>query len=234
MINRVFPKLPGIRKLYFAVTRGKNRIISRAETLGRLYFCGYSVVSEQEINGTFYYVAQKVRTASRDRIPSYGPFIKLQRSGLNDQLFHVYKFRTMYPYSEYLQHYVYDAHKLQDGGKIRNDFRVTEWGRFLRKFWLDEIPMIYNWIRGDVKFFGIRPLSAHYLSLYSTDIQEMRKKVKPGLIPPFYADMPVTFDDICESERRYLNAYLVSPLRTQWTYFWRALFNIIFRGARSN
>jgi len=79
----------------------------------------------------------------------------------------------------------------------------------------------------------VRPLSAHYLSLYSKDLQEMRKKVKPGLIPPFYADMPVTFDEICESERRYIQAYEENPVKTQWVYFWKAFWNIVFKGARS-
>ena len=82
--------------------------------------------------------------------------------------------------------------------------------------------------------FGVRPLSSHYFSLYDEALQEMRKKVKPGLIPPFYADMPKTFQEICDSERRYLTAYFERPVRTQVVYFWRAARNILFKGARSN
>ncbi|GAG23045.1 unnamed protein product, partial [marine sediment metagenome] len=127
----------------------------------------------------------------------------------------------------------YEKNKLQAGGKIKDDFRVTGWGRVMRKYWLDELPMIYNWIKGDLQLLGV-PLSVHYLSLYSKELQKMRKKVTPGLIPPFYADMPETFDEICESERRYIQAYLKSPVKTQWAYFWKAFYNIVIKGVRSS
>ena len=82
-------------------------------------------------------------------------------------------------------------------------------------------------------FFGIRPLSFHYLDLYDQELQELRKKVKPGLVPPFYADLPETFEEICDSERRYIKAFLKHPLKTQCTYFWRSFINIAIKGARS-
>ena len=104
----------------------------------------------------------------------------------------------------------------------------------MRKRWLDELPMIYNWIKGELQLVGVRPLTVHYLSLYTKDVREMRKKVKPGLIPPFYADLPETFSEICESERRYLQAFLEEPIKTQWVYFWKTFYNIIIKGARSN
>lgn len=40
---------------------------------------------------------------------------------------------------------------LQKGGKLENDFRMTTWGKFMRKLWLDELPMLYNWIKGDLR-----------------------------------------------------------------------------------
>lgn len=43
-------------------------------------------------------------------------------------------------------------------------------------------------------------------------------KVKPGLVPPFYADLPGTFEEICDSERRYIRAFLERPVRTQIVY----------------
>ena len=110
---------------------------------------------------------------------------------------------------------------------------MTEWGRVMRRLWLDELPMLYNWVRGDLQLFGVRPLSPHYFSLYPKDLQELRTRVKPGLVPPFYADMPETFEEICESERRYIERFLKQPLRTQWVYFWKAFWNIVFKGARS-
>jgi len=104
----------------------------------------------------------------------------------------------------------------------------------MRKLWIDELPMLYNWIKGDMGIVGVRPLSFQYLGLYDTELQELRKKVKPGLVPPFYADLPDTFEEICESERRYIHAFLKHPIRTQCVYFWRSFVNIVIKGARSN
>ncbi len=233
LVNRILPKLPWIKRVYFAFTKGKDRIISKAEILGRLCFCGFEIIAEKEIDEKSCFVAKKMKTPSLDHSPSYGPLVEFKRIGTNNGVVRTYKFRTMHPYSEYLQDYIYKKHGLRKGGKIEDDFRVTKWGKFMRKFWLDELPMIYNWIKGDLQLFGVRPLSTQYLSLYDKDLQEMREKLKPGLIPPFYADLPVTFEEICESERRYIRAYLRNPVRTQWGYFWKAFGNIVFRGARS-
>jgi len=136
------------------------------------------------------FIVQKAKSPSLDKNPSYSPLIKLKRVGLKGQMIEVYKLRTMYPYSEYLQEYIFMHQKLEKGGKIRGDFRVTDWGKVVRKYWLDELPMLYNWIKGDLKLFGVRPLSRHYLSLYDAYVQKLRLKMKPGLIPPYYADMP--------------------------------------------
>jgi lipopolysaccharide/colanic/teichoic acid biosynthesis glycosyltransferase len=145
----------------------------------------------------------------------------------------IYKFRTMHPYSEYLQQYVFDLQGLEKGGKLENDFRMTTWGKWMRKLWLDELPMLYNWLKGDLGLVGVRPLSFQYLSLYDKDLQELRKKVRPGLVPPYYADLPENFEQICESERRYIKAFLARPVRTQIIYSWKAFVNIVLRGARS-
>ncbi len=233
IFRRVFPKLSVTKKLYFMLTKGQNRAISRAETLGRLCFCGFKIISESKIGDDRYVIAQKVKTSSIDENPSYGPLVKFSRVGLNGGNISVYKFRTMHPYSEYLQEYIYEMNKLQQGGKIKNDFRVTTLGKFMRRTWLDELPMLYNWVKGEMNLVGVRPLSDHYFNLYPADLQELRKTVVPGLVPPFYADLPKTFDEICESERRYINAYMAHPVRTQWGYFWKAAFNIVFKGARS-
>jgi hypothetical protein len=233
LVHRAVPKIPGLKQLYFSVTKGKDRIISKPELLGRLCFCGFRIVAEKEINKCFYYVAQKALAPSVNTKPSYGPFVELKRIGNNGEILSIYKFRTMHPYSEFLQDYVYDKNGLQKGGKLDNDFRVTTWGRVMRKFWLDELPMLYNWLKGDLQLFGVRPLSKHFLSLYPEKLQALRKQVKPGLVPPFYADMPASFEEICESERRYIEAYLRHPVKTQCRYLGRAVWNIVVQGARS-
>ena len=128
---------------------------------------------------------------------------------------------------------MFEQNNLQNGGKLKEDFRVTGWGRIFRQLWIDELPMLYNWLKGEMKLVGVRPLSSHYFSLYPEDMQELRTTVKPGLVPPFYADMPDTFEEIVESERRYINAYHDKPIRTDIRYFFKAMYNIVIKRERS-
>ncbi len=154
--------------------------------------------------------------------------------GKNGTIIGVYKMRTMHPYAEYLQPYIYKLNRLQENGKFNNDFRISTIGRIMRKLWIDELPMLINWVKGDLKLVGVRPLSQHYFKLYDPVLQTKRIKVKPGLIPPFYADMPKTLEEIMESENRYIDAYLKRSYRTDWSYFWKAFHNIVFCSARSS
>jgi lipopolysaccharide/colanic/teichoic acid biosynthesis glycosyltransferase len=164
----------------------------------------------------------------------YGPLIALPRIGQDGKYIMVYKLRTMHPYSEFIQDYVYKLHDLQEGGKFKHDFRITSWGAVCRKIWLDELPMLINYFRGDMKLFGVRPLSKHYFELYSKEVQERRIKYKPGLIPPFYADMPADLEQIQASEMKYLDLYDKHPAYTDFRYFCKSWWNILFRKARSN
>jgi len=234
IIKRIFPKLPITKSIYFWLTQGRNRVLSKPEILGRLYSCGFEVISEQFIENLFYFVVRKNRPPFFDNNPTYGPIIQLQRIGKKGKIIHVYKFRTMHPFSEYIQDYIYKENQLASGGKFKDDFRVTTLGRFLRKFWLDEIPMIYNLLKGDIKLFGVRPLSVQYFSIYPDDFRKMRIKYKPGLIPPFYKDLPKTLEEIIESERNYLTQYNKHPFKTDVKYFFHALHNIIFKNIRGN
>ena len=86
---------------------------------------------------------------------------------------------------------------------------------------------------GDMKVVGVRPLSEHFFNLYDKDLQRERIKNKPGLIPPYYADLPKTMTEIMQSERKYLELYNKSPILTDIKYFLLALKNILFKGARS-
>ena len=231
--KRILPKLPVLKKLYFNITKGRKRVLTSVETLGRLYSCGFKVVGLQEQPNLLYFIAEKVKEPDFNMKPSYGPLFSMKRQGLGGKFIYVYKLRTMHPYAEYLQEYIYEQNKLCEGGKFNNDIRVTTLGKFCRKFWLDELPMIINVLKGDLKLIGVRPLSSHYLSLYTEELQEKRKCVKPGLLPPFYADMPKTLEEIMESELRYLEAYQKNPLKTDLKYLFKICHNIIIKQARS-
>lgn len=233
LIRRVWPKLPYVKKVYFTLTRGRNRVVSKIEMYGRIYSCGFELLDVLKTEDRLYFVAQKTGTPAYNTEATYGPLVKLRRQGKN-KVIRVYKIRTMYPYSEYLQQYVFDHNGLESGGKMKNDPRVNAVGRFLRKYWLDELPMLFNVVKGDLKLFGVRPISAQYLSLYPPEFQEFRKKFRPGLIPPYYVDLPHSFEEIVESERQYLMAYQEAPLRTDLKYFAKALQNIIIKRVRSH
>ncbi len=233
--HRLCPKLRLTRELYFTITSGKNRTFNRVEILGRLYRAGFEVVDEEFRSGEFFVTARKVKAPVQDAEPTGSPIIHLRRKGKDGKEIVVHKFRTMYTYSEYIQTYMYQYQHLQSGGKFKDDYRVNFWGRFLRKVWLDELPMVWNMLRGDLKLVGVRPLSKQYFNLYSPEMQELRTRTKPGLLPPFYYDRktPETIDEIQASERRYLEAYLKHPFRTDWRYFWGIVGNIVLHRKRS-
>ncbi len=233
LINRVWPKLPRLRKVYFSITKGQNRVLSKIETLGRLYSCGFKLIDSKTIDGLLYFVAEKNGQPAYNTQATYSPIIKLNRTGKGGKMIKVYKLRTMHPYSEYLQPYIYETQGLQEGGKFKDDPRVHWFGRFSRKFWLDELPMLWNIVRGDLKIVGVRPLSKHYQSLYPEDFIRYRSQFKPGFIPPFYVDMPNTLEEIIDSEKRYLQAYEKAGYKTDITYFQKAIFNILIKRARS-
>lgn len=233
--HRVIPKMNMTKSLYFWVTKGRNRTFNRVEVLGRLYRAGFEVVDEEFRHGEFFVLAKKVKAPIWDDVPSGSPLIKLKRVGKNRELIGVYKFRTMYSYSEYLQPYIYEHNHLQQGGKFADDYRVTPWGKWMRKLWIDELPMFINFFKGEMKLVGVRPLSRHYFSLYTSEMQELRTKVKPGLLPPFYYDKqtPKTIEEVQASERRYVEACLKHPILTDIRYFFGTIGNIIFRGKTS-
>ncbi|MBS9525887.1 sugar transferase [Litoribacter alkaliphilus] len=233
ILHRFLPKIKFSKRFYFHITKGKRRMLSRAEAFGRLYACGFEVIAEASIDNKVYFAAKKTGQPSYDPQPTYGPLVRLKRVGKDGEVFKVYKLRTMHPYAEYLQKYVFENNQLDEGGKFKDDFRVSPIGKILRKFWLDELPMFYNWLKGDMKLIGVRPLSNQYFNLYSKELQDKRTKTKPGLVPPFYADMPKTLEEIMSSELRYLDAYAKAPFRTDVKYAWLICRNIMLKGARS-
>lgn len=93
---------------------------------------------------------------------------KQKRPGLNEKIFTMYKFRTMT-----------DA-KGENGELLPDSVRLTKFGRMLRSTSLDELPELFNILKGDMSIVGPRPLLIQYLELYN-DHQKRRHKVRPGL-----------------------------------------------------
>jgi sugar transferase EpsL len=93
---------------------------------------------------------------------------KQLRPGLNAKPFYIYKFRTM------------TNEKDEQGNLLPEEKRVTRFGNLLRKYSLDELPQLFNVIKGDLSLVGPRPLFTKYLPYY-TDREMKRHSVKPGI-----------------------------------------------------
>ncbi len=91
-----------------------------------------------------------------------------QRPGLHGKPFLMYKFRTMTEACD------------EDGQLLPDDQRLTPFGRFLRKWSLDELPELFNVVKGDMSLVGPRPLLMRYLGRYSPE-QARRHEVRPGI-----------------------------------------------------
>ena len=234
VFNRVSPKIIGLKKIYFVLTRGRNRLLSKAEVLGRLVCCGFEIIDYEGINGLTYFVAKKVKDPVFDMNPSYGALYKMPRIGKNGKIIGVYKMRTMHPYAEYLHSYILKFNGYAESGKPANDFRLTPWGKFMRRYWIDELPQLINVLKGELKLVGVRPISQRYLQDIPKDLQELRLKHKPGCIPPYVAlNRKGNVKSVLQAEREYLIEKTQHPYTTDTKYFFKALFNIVFRRKRS-
>lgn len=233
LLHRVWPKLPYVRGAYFAITGGRGRVMSEMEAIGRLYACGFRMVRTEVEGSDIRFTVEKVAEPTYDMEATYGPLIRLKRVGKNGDIIKVYKFRTMAPYSEYIQGYIYERNGYDRGAGFKDDTRITTVGAFMRKYWLDELPMMWNFLKGDLKLFGVRPVSRQYLGLFPEDFQAYRKRFKPGLIPPVIAHVPRTFDEIWMVERDYLRAYERSPFSTDMRYLFKGIYNVVFKRVRS-
>jgi exopolysaccharide biosynthesis polyprenyl glycosylphosphotransferase len=117
------------------------------------------------------------------KLTSPGPVLfKQERYGLNKRRFGMLKFRTMVPDAENLQAVL--EHRNEAEGpvfKIRDDPRITRIGRTLRKTSLDELPQLWNVLRGEMSLVGPRPLPARDVSRFDRSSLLRRFSVKPGL-----------------------------------------------------
>jgi len=93
------------------------------------------------------------------------------RPGQNGKLFKIYKFRSMYTSadSSYLT--------------MKADARITRSGAFIRRYRIDELPQIFNILKGDMSFIGPRPVPVEFLAQYEREIDnyQMRHLIKPGI-----------------------------------------------------
>lgn len=96
------------------------------------------------------------------------PFFTQERPGKDEKIFKLIKFRTM------------TNAKDKDGNLLSDADRLTRYGKFLRNTSLDELPELFNILKGDMSVIGPRPLLVQYLPRYN-EYQHRRHEVKPGL-----------------------------------------------------
>jgi lipopolysaccharide/colanic/teichoic acid biosynthesis glycosyltransferase/transposase-like protein len=234
LFKRIIPKLPVTKNIYFNLTKGQDRLLSKAEGLGRLVSCGFRIIDFNSIDGLVYFVVKKVEDPKYDLNPSYGPIYKMPRIGKHGKIIKVYKLRTMHPFSEYLQDYIINSNGYSQTGKPADDFRIPFWGKLLRRFWLDELPQLINVLKGEMKLVGIRPVSQRYFMDIPKEMQKLRLTQKPGCIPPYVSlNRESNVMSVLMAEKEYLEQKIKYPLTTDLKFFVRALFNIIVKHKRS-
>ncbi|WP_279176832.1 undecaprenyl phosphate N,N'-diacetylbacillosamine 1-phosphate transferase [Campylobacter insulaenigrae] len=93
---------------------------------------------------------------------------KQARPGLNKKIFYIYKFKTM------------SDERDENGELLSDEIRLKPFGKFIRSLSLDELPQLFNVLKGDMSFIGPRPLLVEYLPLYNNE-QKKRHNVRPGI-----------------------------------------------------
>jgi exopolysaccharide biosynthesis polyprenyl glycosylphosphotransferase len=117
------------------------------------------------------------------KMTSPGPILFLQdRVGLNKRRFKIWKFRTMVSGAERLMPALEGQNEaIGPVFKIKNDPRVTPLGRWLRRTSIDELPQLFNVLRGDMSLVGPRPLQVRDFDGFNEDWQRRRFSIKPGM-----------------------------------------------------
>jgi exopolysaccharide biosynthesis polyprenyl glycosylphosphotransferase len=109
-------------------------------------------------------------------------FFAQKRVGLNKRQFTMYKFRTMIPAAESMQENLVHLNEMSGPVfKIKNDPRITPIGQFLRKTSIDELPQLFNVLKGDMSLVGPRAMSVRDYQFFSEDWQRRRFSVPPGI-----------------------------------------------------
>jgi exopolysaccharide biosynthesis polyprenyl glycosylphosphotransferase len=122
-------------------------------------------------------------TAIAIKLTSSGPvFFVQERIGINKRRFHVYKFRTMVPDAEKEQTEMESLNEVSGPVfKIKKDPRITSIGKILRKLSIDELPQLFNVLKGDMSLVGPRPLPIRDYNGFSEDWHRRRFSVRPGI-----------------------------------------------------
>jgi exopolysaccharide biosynthesis polyprenyl glycosylphosphotransferase len=147
------------------------------------------------------------------KLTSRGPVLfRQERIGRNKRRFFIYKFRTMVPNAEKLQPALEGLNEAAGPVfKIRNDPRVTPIGRLLRRTSLDELPQLFNVLRGDMSLVGPRPLPVRDYEGFDQDWQRRRFSVRPGITCLWQVNgrSNIAFDHWMKLDLQYLDEWSI-------------------------
>jgi len=137
-------------------------------------------------------------------------FFSQKRVGLNKRQFTMYKFRTMVAAAESIQEKL--AHLNEMSGpvfKIKDDPRITPLGRILRKTSIDELPQLFNVLKGDMSLVGPRAMSVRDYQFFSEDWQRRRFSVPPGItcLWQVYGRNNIPFDQWMVLDMQYIDRW---------------------------
>jgi exopolysaccharide biosynthesis polyprenyl glycosylphosphotransferase len=145
------------------------------------------------------------------RLTSPGPvFFRQTRVGLNKRQFSIFKFRTMVANAEQLQDQLLSLNEMNGPVfKIKKDPRVTPLGRVLRKTSIDELPQLFNVLKGDMSLVGPRAMSLRDYQLFDQDWQRRRFSVKPGItcLWQIHGRNSVPFEKWMELDMQYIDKW---------------------------
>lgn len=139
--------------------------------------------------------------------PGASPIYTQYRVGKNGRVFKFYKLRSMVPEADQMLDSLLDQNEMEDPAfKISNDPRITRVGRVIRKTCIDELPQLWNILKGDMSFVGPRPPLPREVEQYN-DFQRNRLSVVPGLTC-YWQIQPnrnsLTFDKWLELDLKYI------------------------------
>jgi exopolysaccharide biosynthesis polyprenyl glycosylphosphotransferase len=145
------------------------------------------------------------------KFTSSGPvFFRQTRVGLNKRQFRIYKFRTMIAGAEQVQEQLLSMNEMTGPVfKIRKDPRVTPLGRVLRKTSIDELPQLFNVLKGDMSLVGPRAMSLRDYNLFDQDWQRRRFSVKPGItcLWQIHGRNSIPFEKWMELDMQYIDKW---------------------------
>lgn len=206
-----------------ATTAASQRAMTPAGTLAK-----HCVDFGLALLGTVCLAPVFIMTAILIKMDSPGPvFFRQKRAGRNGKLFDIYKFRTM----------VEGAYLMGSRLTVKRDPRITRLGQLLRWSKIDELPQLFNVLRGDMSLIGPRPEDPYFVKFY-TPAQRRVLLVRPGIVGPsqiFGRDEVEDYpEEVKDTERYYIDHILPAKLQRDLEYvdqttFWAEI-GLLVRG----